>query len=172
MPSPIASQMPKPPRAGEMLPGIALPSATGSTARLWDYKQRQPLLLAFLHGADCAACRAWLAGLAHQRARLDEARAAALIVLPEPVERLRALQAALDLPLTLLSDQARAAAGRYLPAGAEGVALYAADRYGQCLGAWHTPDAGALPALDAPLADFTLAEHDDCACTLPAWAPE
>ncbi|HEU5442141.1 MAG TPA: redoxin domain-containing protein [Ktedonobacterales bacterium] len=174
MPSPTASlsHMPKLPRAGSALPGVALPSAAGRTVRLWDYKQRQPLLLAFLHGADCPACRAWLAGLARARSQLDEARAATLIVLPEPIERLRALQAALDLPFMLLSDQARVAAARYLPAGAAGVALYAADRYGQCLDAWHGPDAGAFPALAAPLADFALAEHDDCACTLPAWAPE
>lgn len=173
MPTPAAaSQVPELPRAGSALPGFALPSAAGRTVRLWDYKQRQPLLLAFLHGADCPACRAWLAGLARDRDRLEEARAATLIALPEPAERLRALQIALDLPFTLLDDQARAAAARYLPAGAVGVALYAADRYGQCLDAWHGSDAGTFPALGAPLADFALAEHDDCACTLPAWAPE
>jgi hypothetical protein len=29
-----------------------------------------------------------------------------------------------------------------------------------------------LPALDALLADFALAELDDCACGLPAWPVE
>ncbi len=158
------------PQPGDQLPGFALHSAAGATVRLWDFKQRRPLLITLMHGADCPACRAWLAVLARERARLDEARAAVLVLAPEPVERLRALQAELDLPFTLLARDARATAA-YLPAPGTGVALYAADRYGECVGAWQAADADALPPLDAPLADFALADQGDCECTIPAWDP-
>ena len=153
---------------GQQLPAFALPSAAGSTVRLWDYKQRQPLLIALTHGADCPACRAWLAAMARERTRLDEAQAAVLVLAPEPVERLRVLQAELDLPFTLLARDEHTAAA-YLPAPGTGVALYAADRYGECVGAWHAADADALPPLDAPLADLALADQGDCECTIPAW---
>lgn len=156
------------PRPGQQLPAFALPSATGATVRLWGFKQRQPLLIALTHGTECPACRAWLAALARERTRLDEAQAAVLVLAPEPVERFRALQAELDLPFTMLARDARTAAA-YLSAPGEGVALYAADRYGECVGAWHAADADALPAVDAPLADLALADQGDCECTIPAW---
>ncbi|MFI5274294.1 MAG: redoxin domain-containing protein [Ktedonobacterales bacterium] len=163
------------PRPGERLPSFALPSDAGGTVRLWDYKQRQPVLLALLHGAECATCGAWLAARAGARERLDEARVAVVVVAPEPVERLRALRSALELPFALLSDAPeRATVASYLAPGEEraGVALYAADRYGVCLGVWRAADASGLPALDAPLADFALAKQSDCACALPAWDEE
>ena len=162
---PTAQALPQP---GQQLPAFALPSAAGATVRLWDFKQRQPVLLALTHGAECPACRAWLAALARERARLDEAQAALLVLAPEPVARLRALQAELDLPFTLLSRDAHFSAA-YLPAPGTGVALYAADRYGECVGAWHAAEADALPPLDAPLADLALADQGDCECTIPAW---
>lgn len=164
------SLSPATPRPGGQLPGFALPSAAGTTVRLWDFKQRRPLLIALTHGADCPTCRAWLAALARERARLEEAQAAVLVLVPEPVERLRTLQAELDLPFTLLARDARATAA-YLPAPDTGVALYAADRYGECVGGWHAADADALPPLDAPLADLALADQGDCECAIPAWDP-
>lgn len=156
------------PRPGQQLPAFALSSAVGTTVRLWDFKQRQPLLIVLTHGADCLTCRAWLAALARDRARLEEAQAAVLALAPESVERLRVLQAELDLPFALLARDARVSAA-YLPAQGNGVALYAADRYGECVGAWHAADADALPSLDAPLADLALADQGDCECTIPAW---
>ncbi|WIG57995.1 MAG: hypothetical protein OJF49_000740 [Ktedonobacterales bacterium] len=162
------------PRAGQPLPHFALPSTADKTVRLWDYKQRQPVLLAFIHTSTCPACRAWLARLARERARLDEARAAVLVIAPDALDELRALQVALDLPFTLLADSDGMAARAYVR-GAEdsgAVALYAGDRYGLCVAGWHAPDADGLPPLDAPLADFALAEQDDCACTIPAWDEE
>lgn len=158
-------------RTGQQLPAFALPSAAGATVRLWDFKQRQPLLIVLTHGADCPACRAWLVALARERVRFDEAQAAVLVLAPEPAERLRALQAELDLPFTLLARDASTTAA-YLPALGDGVALYAADRYGECVGAWHAADADALPPLDAPLADLALADQGDCECAIPAWERE
>lgn len=162
------SALSTPPRPGQQLPTFALPSAAGATVRLWDFKQRQPLVIALTHGADCPTCRAWMAALARERGRLHEAQAAVLVLMPEAPERLRALQTELDLPFTLLSRDARTAEA-YLPAPGTGVALYAADRYGECVGAWRAADADMLPPLDAPLADLALADQGDCECTIPAW---
>jgi hypothetical protein len=93
-----------------------------------------------------------------------------LIVPPEPLARARELQAALDLPFTLLADEAGATRDVY---GLEGsVGLYVADRYLQCLGAWRAPDADGLPALAEPLTLLLAAEQEDCGCGLPAWPEE
>jgi peroxiredoxin len=159
------------PRPGELLPAFALPSAAGGIVRLWDFKQRQPVLLALPHTAECRSCRAWLANLSRVHSRLEEVRAAVLVLVPEPPDRLGAFQRALDLPFMLLASDAPTTAA-YLSPTWGGVALYAADRYGACVGAWHAADADMLPPLDVPLAALSLADQSDCACAIPSWPDE
>jgi peroxiredoxin len=158
------------PRPGESLPAFALTDAAGSVVRLRDFKQRRPVLLAFLRDLDSPANREWLARLARERGRLDELRTAVLVVAPAPVERLRRLQTELDLPFALLADADGQTAAAYLPAGDEAPdALYAADRYNHCLARWLAPDASGFPPLAKVFVEFAFAEQEDCACGLPAW---
>lgn len=159
------------PYPGRPLPGFTLPETGGGTFRLGSLKQRRPVLLAFVHGSECAACRTWLAGLARERAALADLDAAVLIVAPEPVAQLRQLQAQVDLPFTLLADEAGSVAAAYVPHAGH-LALYAADRYLQCLAGWHAPEATGLPPLEAPLTALLAAEQEDCGCGLPAWPEE
>lgn len=170
------------PEEGYALPTFSLEDASGSTVRLWDYKQRRPVLLAFIHGGDCTCCRAWLEALVERRALLDELRVVTLVVVPEPVERLDALQAKLRSIAVVLSDVDRAVAARYIPISpiaelaTESVArlpvgLYAADRYLHCLGRWFAGDADSLPSLDEPLGEIAFAAEEGCGCSLPAWPP-
>ncbi len=177
------------PEEGYALPTFSLEDARGSTIRLWDYKQRRPVMLAFLHGADCACCRAWLRTLAERHMLLDELRVVTLVVVPEPVERLGAMQEELGSVAIVLSDAERAVAARYVPrvrasrpaegherpgmagAASQPVGLYAADRYLHCLGRWFAEDADALASLDEPLGEIAFAVQEGCGCSLPAWPP-
>lgn len=161
------------PRTGESLPAFALNDTAGNAVRLRDFKQRKPVLLAFLREPESEATREWLVGLREVRARLDELRVAVLVIAPLPVERLRELQAALDLSFTLLADVEGQVAARYLPdAAAEQDALYAADRYNHCLARWFAADASGFPPHAKVFTEFAFAEQDDCACGLPAWDGE
>lgn len=42
------------------LPYFKLPDACGREIVGWDFRQRTPLVVAFVHGNSCAICRAWL----------------------------------------------------------------------------------------------------------------
>ncbi len=139
--------------------------------RLWSYKQRRPVLLAFLHGANCRTCRSWLNGLLAHRGRLDELDAAVLVVAPDPIEHLRDLQVEVDGPWVFLSDVDGSAARAYMPAEQEhrGVGLFAGDRYLECVGAWSATEANGFPAFDAPLTSLLAADLEDCGCGLPIW---
>lgn len=169
------------PEEGYALPAFTLEGAGGRSIRLWDYKQRRPVLLAFLHAGDCVCCRSWLHALAERQPLLDELRVVTLVVVPEPVERLDAAQTELGSSMLLLSDADGAVAARYVPdasaaAATEGrgrgpMALYAADRYLHCLGRWFASDGETLPELDEPLDEIAFAAQEGCGCSLPAWPP-
>lgn len=161
------------PRAGEMAPSFTLPDTSGGKTRLFDFRQRQPVLLAFLHASGCPACRAWLTALARRRPRLDELGVAVLVVVPEPIPALRSFATELDLPFHLLSDADGALSTRYgLPGEHPSVAVFALNRYGAVLDAWHADEASALPPMEAPLDSIVFAEMEDCGCGLPAWPRE
>lgn len=161
------------PRTDDAAPAFALPDTFGGVTRLYDFRQRQPVLLTFLHEPRCPACRAWLAALARRRARLDELGAAVVVVMPEPIAELRTLTMELDLPFRLLADEKGGVAARYgLSSERATVAAFALNRYGHVLHAWHAADAASLPPMDAPLDLIAFAEMEDCGCGLPAWPPE
>ncbi len=163
------------PRIGELLPLFTLPNTCGQSVRLWDFKQRRPVVVLVIHGADCAVCQRALAALAARQAELAETHSAVLVIAPDGVERLGALRAALDLPFTLLSDPrgeviARYAPGPRTPHGRSSVALYVADCYGECGLASRADEADALVSPDDVLAELALGEQGACSCLVPAWA--
>lgn len=159
------------PSPGCAMPTFTLDDTAGVPRRLWDYKQRRPVLLTLLRDTRDPLGREWLARLAAGRAALDEYCAAVLVVAPEPMARLRGLQAALDLPFILLADPEGAVVSRYLPLveSSGRLAIYLADRYLQCLGRWLIREEKDLPALGELASALKLADQDDCACGLPAW---
>jgi peroxiredoxin len=143
--------------------------------RLWDFKQRRPVVVIVIHAAECAACRRALEELAACQAELGESHAAVLVIAPDGVERLGALRAELELPFTLLSDPhhediARLAPGTQQPDGTGPVALYVADCYGECGLASLASEAHALATPDEVLAELALGEQRACSCLVPAWA--
>jgi peroxiredoxin len=164
------------PREREPLPLFTLPNTQRRTVRLWDFKQRRPVVLIFIHGARCGACRDMLAALAARREDLSELHAAVLVVAPDPLDQLARMRASLELPFILLSDADGGLTDRYVPPARSGsgrpAALYVADRYGACGLAATADEATQLPDALAILAEIALADEGTCACLVPAWPDE
>ena len=165
------------PGVGKPLPDFRLADTTGKEVRLGGFRQRQPVLLAILHGPGCAECARWLGALAETRAAFAEQNAAVLIVVRGPAKAAREMRSQLDLPFRVLADEAGEVSALFAPqSGAHGtrppVALYAADRYGYCLARWLAGDATKLPAPEVALVPIRDAEQEDCGCGLPAWPVE
>lgn len=158
---------------GQAMPAFALADAAGDVVRLKSFKQRRPVLVALLHGSSCSQCRNWLATLTRVQGELADLRVQPLLVVPDEVEQLPALQADTGVPGVLLSDPAGETCARFLSASAPSlhmpVVLIAVGQYSTCLEAWVTDEPGHLPTLADVLATFAFAEQEDCACGLPAW---
>ena len=166
------------PEEGYALPLFEATGDDGGVTRLRDLKQRRPTLLALLPSLEDAAARRWVAQLAARMPAFEEYRVVALVITPDTPERLAAARAELALgasPVRLLSDTTGAVAARYLaPAdahGAQGMALYAADRYTYLLRRWSAATLDEAPAADEALAEFAYADQEGCGCSCPAWPP-
>ena len=163
-------------RANQPVPGFTLPDADGAVVRLAAFKQRRPVLLALLHSATCAHCRAWLTGLNAEREELAYRCVQPLLIFPDDPATLRALRDELNVPGALLSDPAGETRARYLGVEDEpdqherpSVLLMAVGRYNELLETWIAKEPSGWPPLSQPLATFAFAEQEDCACGLPVW---
>lgn len=161
---------------GQIAPGFALPNAEGAVVRLKAFRQRRPVLLAFLHGATCPVCREWLSQLASIRYELSYHDVQPLLIFPDDPATLRALQKELPLPGELLADPDYEVLMRYVRKDAQmaqtshnPVLLVAVDRYSTCLDAWLADEPSRWPPLADLMATFAFAEQEDCACGLPTW---
>ena len=131
----------------QVIPPLTARTAEGKTVRAWDYKQKRPLVIAFLH-SDCPLCAGWLEQFAASAAELAEREAIALVIYAETPPRKAAEMAP---PLIAASDSAghshRAFLGReaFGPAGLDRVGAFVTDRYGELYGQWIGLDAGELP---------------------------
>lgn len=164
------------PRCGALAPGFALPDVArpdgAEPTRLRAWRQRRPVLLAFLPEVAGEQRIAWLRALADRRADLDEARAVTLAIVGGDRATVRALWRQADVPFPLLIDADGATLAAYLGADATRPALAVVDRYNVLITLLLATDATAAPDMDAALRDFAFAEQDDCACGLPAWPAE
>jgi peroxiredoxin len=119
-------------RTGKQAPLISAPSAGGQDVHLWQFKQRKHFALFFLHDSACERCRAIIADIAANRPRYLEQEAEPVVVLQEPVERIRAFAAESGVTLPLLADADGSRIRRYLSlAGGERapLAVFLVDRY-------------------------------------------
>jgi AhpC/TSA family len=132
----------------QVIPPVTARTAEGRIVRAWDYKQKRPLVIAFLH-SDCPHCAAWLEQLAASAVEIAEREAVALVIYAEPPPR----KAAELGPLLIAASDAtghsnRAFLGReaFGPAGLDRVGAFVTDRYGELFGQWIARDAVDLPA--------------------------
>jgi hypothetical protein len=131
----------------QVIPPLTARTAGGKIVRAWDYKQKRPLLIAFLH-ADCSRCDGWLAQLAARGSDLIDREAVALLIYAElPPRKTETLPS----PLIAGSDVAGNSQVAFLgceafgPAGLDRVGVFVTDRYGDLYGQWLGRDAGELP---------------------------
>lgn len=161
------------PLPGQIAPGFALADSEENSVHLKSFRQRRPVLIAFLHSATCPDCRAWLSALAETRDDLTYRDVQPLLIFPDDTMALRALQAELELPGALLSDPERDTLSRYLrieeTTTRSPVLLVAVGRYNDCLDAWVADEPSQWPPMTEPIAAFAFAEQEDCACGLPIW---
>ena len=162
------------PRIGQLLPLFTLRNSCERQVRLWDFKQRRPVVLVFIHSAHCAECLQFLRTLAARREDLAEFRAAVLVISPDETVCLQRVRAELGVPFSFLSDRDGAVAARYLTRGTpDGAAtgLFVADRYGECGLAATAAEASHLPGMVPILAELAHAAEGECSCLVPA-SPE
>ncbi len=131
----------------QLIPPVTARTADGRIIRAWDYKQKNNLLIAFLH-ADCKPCGDWLARMAERTGDLSEHESVGLIVYSEPqtqsVETLAA-------PFVAVTDPEGSSQRAFLghdafgPEGLDRVGVFVTDRYGELYGQWLAKDSSELP---------------------------
>lgn len=123
-------------RPGDLIPGFRL-TAVGGEGRIgpWDYKQRQSLVLVFLHDGRCADCSRFVAVLSEIYTEIRRASAAALVVVESAGFEEKP-------PFPVLLDPGGDTRRAY---EVDGVDLLLVDRYNALFHRWEAPDADALP---------------------------
>lgn len=115
---------------GRVVPGVTFADPlSDAEVRLWGFRQRAALVLAFLHDR-CAACRAFADDLATVKRQLETADALARAVLSEEV----------PLTVPVLLDPERRGSRRLLGEVHELPVILVVDRYGAA--SWSFPAAG------------------------------
>jgi hypothetical protein len=129
-----------------VIPPLTAQTADGKTIRAWDYKQKCPLAIVFLH-ADCPHCDGWLEQLAAHSAELAERDAVALLIYSETPPR---ETETMPPPFLVAADVTGNSQREFL--GGDGsaeigrVGVFVTDRYGDLFGQWMGKDADELPA--------------------------
>ncbi len=154
----------------QVIPPLTVRTPNGDTIRAWDYKQKNSLLIAFLHG-ECPVCARFASRLVSKKVELAEAEAVALLV-------------ALDKPSWGIDSQreiipgvdtAGRAAEEYLGLNAMGsrglsrVGVFVSDRYGELFAQWEAWDADNLPPLPEIFKWLTYTQIVCEECSVPLW---
>jgi peroxiredoxin len=132
----------------QLIPPLTARGLNGQPVRAWDYKQKQKLLIAFLHG-ECAVCQALASRLASKSSDLLERETVALLIsVNQPKWELNTSPS-----IVLASDTTGRAAQEYLGADALGTAglsrvgVFVTDRYGELVAQWEAREADGFPPL-------------------------
>jgi len=137
--------------AGQIIPAFTLPGADGMPHSPWDYKQREHLVLLFIHNAIAGEGRAILRAFSQHYPDFREESCAVLAVTAEPVVVNLEIQEALRLPFPLLSDPQGNVIARYTPwdSATKSLtpAIVLADRYGALYQQWTAETEAKLPPI-------------------------
>ena len=131
----------------QLIPPLTARTGDGKIVRAWDYKQKRPLVIVFLH-ADCPHCDDWLGPFAARAPDLDEREAVVLLVYAElPPRKTETLASPFIAAADATGRSQRAFLGReaFGPAGLDRVGAFVTDRYGELYGQWIGRDASELP---------------------------
>jgi len=134
----------------QVIPPLIARTSEGKIIRAWDYKQKSPLAILFIH-ADCPQCENWLGHLTKRSVDLIDRDAVALVIYSDlPPQKGKGLGppfvAATDISghsqIAFLGPDA------FGSAGLGRVGAFVTDRYGDLFGQWTGRDADKLPPVE------------------------
>lgn len=131
----------------QLIPPVTARTPGGRTIRAWDYKQKQNLVIVFLH-SDCSRCTAWLGELVARAGSLSEHESVGLIVyaeLPPQAAQPVATPFVAAADSTGHSQRAFLGGDAFGPTGLDRVGVFVTDRYGELYAQWVAKDASELP---------------------------
>lgn len=135
-------QIPK----GALIPAFRLPSTEGRNLGPREFKQRNNLILAFLHEGGCGSCRTLLTTLAQSYQHFQGLNTEILAIVGGDKKIAEDLHCQMRLPFPFLFDPAERTAALCLGEHTPRPAILVADRYG---GLW----ARLLPLKDDGIID-------------------
>ncbi len=143
---------------GQLIPVFTLPGADGMPHSPWDYKQREHLVLLFLHSTTISETRGLLRTFAQQYTHFREEDCTILAITPDTVIVNLQTQEALQLPFTLLADPKGDVISRYTVWNSSmhtlTPSIVLADRYGMLYQQWTTEHEAELPPITELLASL------------------
>ena len=154
------------PASGHHLHSFNLPDAEGRPVQLWQYLQRNNVLLFFHHGVDCTTCVATLQELAAHSDAYHQQETVVLAIGPDQLAESQQLAAQLDHPFPLLSDPAE---GIIAQQGLDTPSLVIADRWGEIWKAWIGDADHQLPSAQDMLQWLVFIESQCEECTMIEW---
>jgi peroxiredoxin Q/BCP len=101
------------PAVGKPAPDFELPSSTGKTISLADYKGKQVVVLYFYPKADTPGCTKEACGFRDALADYDKAKVAVLGISPDPVKAVEKFGNKFALNFPLLADEDHAVTEKY-----------------------------------------------------------
>jgi peroxiredoxin Q/BCP len=106
-------ETPAMPAVGKPAPAFSLPSSTGQTISLADYKGKQVVVLYFYPKADTLGCTKEACGFRDALADYDRAKVAVLGISPDPVKAVEKFSGKFTLNFPLLADEDHAVCDQY-----------------------------------------------------------
>ena len=154
------------PASGHHLHSFTLPDSAGRPVQLWQYLQRNNIVLFFHHGVDCPTCGAMLRELAAHRDAYHQEETVVLAIGPDQQVENQQLAAHLGHPFPLLSDPA----GRIIAQqGFDTPSLIIADRWGEIWAVWVGGTDHRLPSGQDLLQWLHFIEAQCPECTIVEW---
>ena len=98
---------------GDVAPDVELPSSTGETVSLTQFRGKQPVILYFYPRADTPGCTKEACGFRDALPQYDKAQLAVLGVSPDPVNAVKKFADKFNLNFPLLADADHAVCERY-----------------------------------------------------------
>jgi len=135
----------------QIIPAFTLPGADGMPHGPWDYKQRDNLVLLFIHSSEESETRGLLRTFAQHYAEFREEQCTVLAVSADTVLANLRTQQALNLPFPLLADPKGEVISRYTTWDSATHTLTPSivltDRYGALYQRWQAQQEAALPPI-------------------------
>lgn len=140
------------------LPYFKLPDAHGREIVSWDFRQRKPLVVAFVHDNSCATCHAWSANAARLGENIRQCGGELLVIMPLRTTEISTQQ---DHARQLLADPHGALLAKLHAAGFAhtNTPLLIVDRYGEIAEVYESARPHAFPSEEKILEALEFVER-------------